>query len=94
MALTKKQQVLREGKVTASFAPALMAGNKERIMSEWRMLVGDPTWKPVYVGGKPMRIGSHSIGTSTWNSAEREQQRRKQDRAAAGMGASALNRPF
>lgn len=55
---------------------------------------GDPAWKPVYVGGKPMRIGSHSIGTSTWNSAEREQQRRKQDRAAAGMGASALNRPF
>lgn len=44
MALSKKQLAAREGKITASFVPALMAGNKDKIMSEWRKLVGDPTY--------------------------------------------------
>jgi hypothetical protein len=59
MALTKKQLAAREGKVTASFVPALMAGNKEKIMSEWRMLVGDPTHVPEDLSFSwPVQFGS------------------------------------
>jgi predicted phage-related endonuclease len=43
MALTKKQLAARKD-ITASFVPALMAGNREKIMSEWRKIVGDPTY--------------------------------------------------
>jgi len=44
MALTAEQQKLREGKVTASFFPALVFGNEEKILNEWRKLVGDPDY--------------------------------------------------
>src|SRR6185312_7345784 len=40
--LSASQLRARDGKVTASFAPYLMSGNAERIMNEWRRLVGDP----------------------------------------------------
>lgn len=44
MALTAAQQKLRDGRVTASFIPHLMFGNEERILNEWRRLVGDPDY--------------------------------------------------
>lgn len=43
MALTKKQLAARKD-ITASFVPVLMAGNREKIVSEWRKIVGDPTY--------------------------------------------------
>ena len=53
MSLTPEQQKLREGKVTASFAPYLMAGKKDRILSEWQRLVGhhalvEPDWEEMW----------------------------------------------
>lgn len=39
----------------------------------------DQTWKPVYANGKPMRIGAHSVGTSTWNGVAREEERQWAD---------------
>jgi hypothetical protein len=60
MALTKKQLAAREGKVTASFVPALMAGDRDKIMSEWRCLVGDPAWKPEdFSFNWPVQFGSY-----------------------------------
>lgn len=44
MALTAQQHKLREGKVTASFIGHLMFGNEDRILNEWRRLVGDPDY--------------------------------------------------
>lgn len=46
MALTKEQLIAREGKITASFAPVLMSGDEAKILNEWKLLVGDPTWEP------------------------------------------------
>lgn len=46
MALTEEQQKRREGKVTASFAPYLMAADRDRIYKEWQRLVGDPAYQP------------------------------------------------
>lgn len=45
MALTPEQQERRQGKVTASFAPKLMAGDEEAIGREWMRLVEHPGWK-------------------------------------------------
>lgn len=42
--LSPEQHKLREDKVTASFLPALMGGNDEAILREWRRLVGDPAY--------------------------------------------------
>jgi len=42
MSLTKKQLEAREGKITASFLPALMSGDSAKILNEWRRVVGDP----------------------------------------------------
>ena len=44
MALSEEQLRLRDGKITASFLPALMAGDETRIVSEWKRLVGDPSY--------------------------------------------------
>lgn len=44
MALSAEQIKLREGKVTASFIGHLMFGNEDRILNEWRRLVGDPNY--------------------------------------------------
>ncbi len=46
MSLTIEQLRLRDGKVTASFLPPLMAGDETKIMSEWKRLVGDPSYAP------------------------------------------------
>jgi len=37
---------LRETRVGASFAPALMAGKAETILEEWKRLTGDPSYVP------------------------------------------------
>lgn len=44
MALTALQHKLREGKVTASFIGHLMFGNEDKILNEWRRLIGDPDY--------------------------------------------------
>lgn len=44
MVLTAEQHKLREGKVSASFMPSLMFGNEEKILNEWRRLIGDPDY--------------------------------------------------
>jgi len=44
MALTALQHTLREGKVTASFIGHLMFGNEDKILNEWRRLIGDPNY--------------------------------------------------
>lgn len=46
MSLSAEQLRLRDGKTTASFLPALMAGDEARILSEWKRLVGDPSYVP------------------------------------------------
>src|SRR4051812_46022608 len=46
MALTAAQHKARDGKITASFLPYLMAGDAERIINEWRKLIGDPNYTP------------------------------------------------
>ena len=42
MSLTAAQLKARDGKITASFAPMLMAGKEAEILNRWRMLIGDP----------------------------------------------------
>jgi len=37
---------LRETRVGASFAPALMAGKTDQILEEWKRLTGDPSYVP------------------------------------------------
>jgi predicted phage-related endonuclease len=45
--LTAAQLAAREGKITASFLPQLMAGSDEAaIHDKWLELIGDPDWKP------------------------------------------------
>ena len=46
MALTAEQHAKRDSKIGASFLPALMAGNKERILNEWQRIIGDPAYVP------------------------------------------------
>jgi hypothetical protein len=46
MALTAAQLAAREGKITASFAPQLMAGDLPAIHNKWLELIGDPSWQP------------------------------------------------
>lgn len=59
MALTTVQKHLRDGKLTASFAPWLIAGDKPMILSKWQELVGDPGWKePDYSNNWAMELGS------------------------------------
>lgn len=58
MTLTPAQQAFREGKITASFLPNLMAGDEPEIFDKWLELIGDPTWKPKQQTW-PMAWGSH-----------------------------------
>lgn len=59
MALTVEQLRLREGRITASFVPYLMAGNEAKILSEWRRLVGDPDYAPEDLSDSwPVQFGS------------------------------------
>lgn len=57
MALTPEQKLARQGKIGASFAPALMAGAEDRILEEWLRLTEHPdyvepdmstVWAPSY----------------------------------------------
>jgi predicted phage-related endonuclease len=72
MSLTPEQKRLREGKVTASFAPYLMAGKEERIRSEWCSLVGYPgviepqfdPWRSKYADAiEPLALDHHEEKT-------------------------------
>lgn len=59
MALTADQLRLRDGKITASFLPALMAGDSDRILNEWRRLCGDPLYaEPDFSDNWPVEFGS------------------------------------
>jgi predicted phage-related endonuclease len=42
--LTDEQRARRAGKVTASFVPALMAGDERRMLAEWMRLVDHPDY--------------------------------------------------
>lgn len=44
MALTPEQQARRAGKVTASFIPALMAGNEQAMLREWQRIIEHPDY--------------------------------------------------
>src|SRR5262245_53314737 len=46
MALNAAQLAQRAGKITASFAPQLLAGDTPAIHNKWLELIGDPTWVP------------------------------------------------
>lgn len=45
MALTQAQLDARDGKLTGSVVGCLMTGNRDKQMSLWRELIGDPTYK-------------------------------------------------
>src|SRR4051812_23031380 len=58
--LTAAQHAAREGRVTASFMPALVAGDEARILNEWRRLIGDPSYVPENVADNwPVQLGSY-----------------------------------
>jgi predicted phage-related endonuclease len=58
MTLTKEQQALREGRLTASRIAVLMTGDKEKILDLWKELVGDPSWvKPDFSDNWPVCFG-------------------------------------
>lgn len=46
LGLTADQHARRAGKITASFAPYLMAGDEAKILREWQRLVEDPAYEP------------------------------------------------
>lgn len=57
--LTPTQLALREGRITASFAPPLMAGDAAAIDNKWKELIGDPTFKPESLDDEwPVQFGS------------------------------------
>ena len=59
MALTAEQHAKREGMVTASFLPYLMAGDKAKILSEWQRIVGDTAYAPENLDDVwPVQFGS------------------------------------
>jgi predicted phage-related endonuclease len=58
--LSPEQVKFREDKVTASFLPALMAGDEDRILNEWRRNVGDPAYVPENLDDSwPVQFGSY-----------------------------------
>lgn len=58
--LSPDQIRLRDGKVTASFLPKLMAGDNDGIVAEWRRLVGDPDYVPENLDDSwPVQFGSY-----------------------------------
>lgn len=60
MALSEAQLKAREGKVTASFVPYLMAGDADKILREWMRLVGHPDYAPEDLSDKwPVQFGSY-----------------------------------
>lgn len=60
MTLTPAQLAAREGRVTASFLPYLMAGDEAKILSRWQELVGDPAYEPEDLSRVwPVQFGSY-----------------------------------
>src|SRR6185312_16696207 len=60
MALSPEQMAARDGKITASFLPYLMAGDSDRIMREWMRLVEHPDYAPEDLSGAwPVQFGSY-----------------------------------
>jgi hypothetical protein len=60
MALTPEQRAQREGKITASFLPQLMAGDTAAIYNKWLELIGDPDWQPEdFSTNWPVNFGSY-----------------------------------
>lgn len=58
--LTPVQRAAREGKITGSFLPSLMAGNEAGIYDKWLELIGDPAWVPEDLSENwPVQLGSH-----------------------------------
>lgn len=57
--LSPTQLAARDGKITASFLPKLMAGDNDAILNEWRRVVGDPEWVPENLDDSwPVQFGS------------------------------------
>ena len=57
--LSPAQLALREGKITASFLPALMAGDDAAIHDKWLELIGDPSWQPKNLSADwPVQFGA------------------------------------
>lgn len=60
MALTAEQHAKRDGFITGSFLPALMAGDKPKILSEWKRIIGDPGYEPENLDDVwPVQFGSY-----------------------------------
>lgn len=58
--LSPAQLQARDGKITASFLPALMAGDEKRILNEWRRVVGDPAWESENLDDSwPVQLGTY-----------------------------------
>src|SRR5882724_1067158 len=57
--LTPEQLAAREGKLTSSSVGDLCSGDKDRIMELWKMMVGDPSYKPTdFSGIWPVQLGT------------------------------------
>lgn len=57
--LTEEQQRRRQGRVTASFVPYLMAGNEPKILNEWMRLVDHPDYEEEDLSDNwPVQFGS------------------------------------
>lgn len=60
MALTAEQKAKRDGKIGASFVPALMAGTTDRILNEWMRLVDHPDYaEEDFSGNWPVQLGNY-----------------------------------
>lgn len=58
--LSPTQLAAREGCVTASFLPSLLAGDEPAMMREWRRLVGDPDYEPENLDNEwPVQLGTY-----------------------------------
>lgn len=59
MSLNAEQLKMRDGRITASFLPSLMAGDTPKIVNEWRRLIGDPNYEPDDLSHNwPVQFGS------------------------------------
>lgn len=59
--LTEEQRLRRYGKIGASFVPALMAGDSQRIGEEWMRLVDHPDYKePDFSDDWLVQLGSYA----------------------------------
>jgi hypothetical protein len=60
LGLSPAQMQTRDGKITASFLPKLMAGDEAAIIREWQRIVGDPAYEAEDLSGSwPVQFGSY-----------------------------------